>query len=235
MLFDLPKLQLLIREIQPIKSPISENIIIYDILGSTNQTLWELLEQGHPQGTSVIALQQTAGRGQWGRQWQSHPGGLYLSWSIPWGVGSGDVRELGNWEQGEIGGIRIENVPNLLPLTPGPQSVAPQLTLFSAWGIAKTLHSYEIPVYIKWPNDLIWQGKKLGGILTETRMQGAKITRAIVGVGINWANPVPETGINLQSCLTITSLEQLAAITIQGLITGYHQWCSVTDETDNDL
>jgi len=62
---------------------------------------------------------------------------------------------------------------------------------------------------------------KLGGILTETKVQQGRITKAVVGVGINWANPVPETGINLLSFQAnqpapIASLEMLAAVTLLG-------------------
>jgi BirA family biotin operon repressor/biotin-[acetyl-CoA-carboxylase] ligase len=100
-----------------------------------------------------------------------------------------------------------------------------------AWGIATALRDRGIPVLLKWPNDLLLLGRKLGGILTETRIHQGQITKAIVGVGINWNNPVPETGINLQSFFKhqqtppITCLEMLAAITIQGILSGY-QHCS---------
>lgn len=184
---------------------------IFETLPSTNQTLWKLIDQGAPSGTVVIAEQQIAGRGQWGRQWQSPLGGLYLS---------------------------IALAPDLAAAS------AAQLTICSAWGIATALRSYDIPVLIKWPNDLLLQGRKLGGILTETRVCKGKITSAIVGVGINWVNPVPETGINLHSFVikpppaqgnegsqphcssvhprrNVTSLEMLAAIAIQGILSGF--------------
>jgi BirA family biotin operon repressor/biotin-[acetyl-CoA-carboxylase] ligase len=177
---------------------------IFETLPSTNQTLWELLDQGATPGTVVIALEQTAGRGQWGRQWQSSTGGLYLSVAL---------------------------APNLVATN------SAHLTLGSAWGIATTLRSYGIPALIKWPNDLILCKRKLGGILTETRVQQGRITKAVVGVGINWANLVPETGINLESFLqqqpieanalraqfANASLERLAAMTLQGILSGYQQ------------
>lgn len=177
---------------QYISSQVSLNI--FENLPSTNQKLWELLEQGAAPQTVVIALEQTAGRGQWGRQWNSARGGLYLSLGL---------------------------APNL------PAANSAQLTMCSAWGIATALRSYGIPALMKWPNDLILNKKKLGGILTETRIQQGLITKAIVGVGINWSNPVPETGINLESFFKesnqrkITSLEMLAAITINGILSGY--------------
>lgn len=166
----------------------------FTTLPSTNQTLWQLLEQGATFPTVVIAGQQTAGRGQWGRQWQSQAGGLYLSLAI---------------------------APNL------PASNSAQLTLSSAWGIATALRAYDIPVFLKWPNDLLLLGRKLGGILTETRVHQGQITKAVVGVGVNSSNTVPEPGINLQtffaqqSSSTVISLEGLAAIVLQGLLWGY--------------
>jgi len=169
----------------------------FDTLASTNSTLWDLLNQGAQAGTAVIAAQQLAGRGQWGRQWQSSPGGLYLSVAIAPKLSAGQSH---------------------------------QLTLCSAWGIAKTLRNYTLPIQLKWPNDLLLHGRKLGGILTETRLQQGKITTAVIGVGLNWINPVPDIGINLQTVLAnqpvpaIHSLEMLAAIALEGLELGYQQW-----------
>lgn len=186
---------------------------IFETLPSTNQTLWNLLDHGAERGTVVIATHQTSGRGQWGRQWSSPPGGLYLSLAI---------------------------APNL------PAQESYQLTLCSAWGIAIALRDRGIPVSLKWPNDLMLCGRKLGGILTETKVQQGRINQAVVGVGINWANPVPETGINLQSfqmdqlsatpilqtaqrnsaaALSIGSLEMLAAVTLLGIASG-NELCS---------
>ncbi|MGA9381738.1 MAG: biotin--[acetyl-CoA-carboxylase] ligase [Phormidium sp.] len=169
---------------------------LFDILPSTNQKLWQLIAKGAPPGTVVIASEQQAGKGQWGRQWYSPPGGLYLSVSL---------------------------APNL------PAKQAAHLTMSSAWGIAQALRQIGIPVYLKWPNDLVISQYKLGGILTETRVQQERITKAVIGVGINWVNPVPETGINLQSWLEnhprlISSLEMLAALILTGIVSGYHYW-----------
>ncbi|AUT02696.1 biotin--[acetyl-CoA-carboxylase] ligase [Nostoc sp. CENA543] len=141
---------------------------IYDCVTSTNLTLWELISQGATAGNVVIATQQTSGKGQWGRQWISQTGGLYLSVAIN---------------------------PHIAA------NASYQLTLATAWGITHQLRQCGINVGIKWPNDLVLEGRKLGGILTETKVNQGQITQAIVGVGINWANPVPETGINLQSWL----------------------------------
>lgn len=166
-------------------------------VASTNQTLWELLDQGAPVGTVVIGAEQTAGRGQWGRQWESSLGGLYLS-----------VALKPNW----------------------PATNSGDLTIAIAWGIATTLRNHQIPLQLKPPNDLFLAGRKLGGILTETRIQQGMITSAVIGVGINWENPVPAVGISLQSYWQqenispqISSLETLAQLTVEGIFLGYDQ------------
>ncbi|WP_413163566.1 biotin--[acetyl-CoA-carboxylase] ligase [Capilliphycus salinus ALCB114379] len=181
------------------------NIQVFECIASTNQTLWNLINTGAKAGTVVIASQQTAGRGQWGRQWQSSQGGLYLSLAYD---------------------------PKILA------SQQAQLTLCSAWGIATILRDYDIPVRLKWPNDLILTERKLGGILTETKVSNGQIIQAVIGVGINWANSIPETGINLQTYLAqspdpprVYSLEMLAALILQGLRIGLWQLSTVGIES----
>ena len=45
--------------------------------------------------------------------------------------------------------------------------------------------SYNITLQIKHPNDIIFQGKKIGGILTETKLNGDIVKDIVVGIGIN--------------------------------------------------
>ena len=171
---------------------------IFESVPSTNQTLWDLLKQGADKNSIVIATQQTAGRGQWGRQWISPTGGLYLSVGI---------------------------VPKL------EATDSYQLTLASAWGIASQLRQCGVSVCIKWPNDLVLYGRKLGGILTETKVHNGQIIQAVIGVGINWANPVPDTGINLetwqasQPTKAISCLEMLTNTVVLGIESGIDCLC----------
>lgn len=175
----------------------STTIHRFPSVASTNQTLWELLDQGATAGTVVIGAEQTAGRGQWGRQWESRVGGLYLSLAIK-----------PNWAATNSG----------------------DLTIATAWGIGTTLRNHGVPLQLKPPNDLFLAGRKLGGILTETRIQQGMITSAVIGVGINWENLVPEVGISLQSYWQqqnispqISSLETLEKLTLKGIFLGYDQ------------
>ena len=69
-------------------------------------------------------------------------------------------------------------------------SQAHQITLWTAWGIAKALNQTGANVKLKWLNDLLIDRRKLGGILTETKIEANKILYAVVGIGINWTNEV---------------------------------------------
>ncbi len=69
---------------------------------------------------------------------------------------------------------------------------AAMLTLLSAVACASAIQKLSsIPVSIKWPNDLMAAGKKIGGILTEMKTDAGRIDYAVIGIGIN---------INLDSC-----------------------------------
>jgi len=63
---------------------------------------------------------------------------------------------------------------------------ATMLTLLTAVACAHAVKNISgLPVSIKWPNDLILSGKKLGGILTEIRADIDKVNLAVIGIGIN--------------------------------------------------
>jgi BirA family transcriptional regulator, biotin operon repressor / biotin---[acetyl-CoA-carboxylase] ligase len=47
------------------------------------------------------------------------------------------------------------------------------------------------PVQLKWPNDLMLEGRKLGGVLCEARWQGDALGWVAVGVGMNVRNSIP--------------------------------------------
>lgn len=109
-----------------------------------------------------------------------------------------------------------------LPTAPIPPLL---LTLVSAWGIAESLRRQQIPVVLKWPNDLMVQEHKLGGIKVETRPktgQGA----VVIGIGINGANPVPPGAIAIQDCpeQTVKTLAQLAAEVSSGVLGAIAQY-----------
>ena len=120
-----------------------------------------------------------------------------------------------------LGGLylSVAIAPNL------PAQQSHRLTLASAWGIASQLRSRNIPVQLKWPNDLYLHDKKLGGILSETSIQKEIIHQAVVGVGLNWQNETLESAIalnhpSLEIHPPINRLEELAALVVNGVADG---------------
>ena len=62
---------------------------------------------------------------------------------------------------------------------------APKFTLMAAVAVANAMSRFNLPAQIKWPNDLMFDGRKVVGILTEMSAQIEKVNYIIVGIGIN--------------------------------------------------
>jgi BirA family biotin operon repressor/biotin-[acetyl-CoA-carboxylase] ligase len=147
----------------PGQPPIGARILYYPVAASTNDLAARAAEHGAPDGTLVIAGQQTAGRGRSGHAWFSPPGaGLYVSLVV-------DAR------------------------VPGADAWIPALTLTAGVAMAEALHSASgLPVAIKWPNDLVMApagavrgARKLAGILAEARADGPGVSHVVIGIGVN--------------------------------------------------
>jgi BirA family biotin operon repressor/biotin-[acetyl-CoA-carboxylase] ligase len=66
---------------------------------------------------------------------------------------------------------------------------ASMLTIVAAMAVAEAVKSVSaLPVKIKWPNDIVINGKKLCGILTEMSVELSAINYVVVGIGINVNN-----------------------------------------------
>lgn len=68
-------------------------------------------------------------------------------------------------------------------------SQVPQLTMLAALGAARAIESQtSLPANVKWPNDIVLRGRKIGGVLSEARPQPENaqcVEFAIVGIGLN--------------------------------------------------
>jgi len=96
-----------------------------------------------------------------------------------------------------------------------PRLAAGGSAIAVAIGLAGTLAAYGVKVEIKWPNDLLYRGRKLAGILTEYRRG-----HLLVGVGVNVANEVPEGATALRGW----DLEGVHAVVLEGIQRGLELW-----------
>lgn len=127
-----------------------------DETDSTNKEALRMLKAGRPtEGTCICAYFQTEGKGQRSNQWLSLPS---------------------------------ENLLVSFILYPPMHAASEPFTLSKAAALAVretiaelTNHSVEI----KWPNDILIDGKKIAGILIENQWLGSTWHAAVVGIGIN--------------------------------------------------
>ena len=153
----------------------AREIFHFPKVDSTNQIALDLGRKGYPEGTLVIAEEQTAGRGRWRRRWHSPPGKSLLFSII----------------------LRPQIPPEFMP----------QLTLLAGVSTARAIQLQTgIKIGIKWPNDLIYQGKKLCGILVERA--GLTDPSLVLGIGVNVNQEKDDFSPELQD--TATSLRMIA-------------------------
>ncbi len=76
-----------------------------------------------------------------------------------------------------------------------PVTKLPRMTILAGVAVAKSLKRYGIEVRLKWPNDIMINNKKVGGILSELFVEGDSPKYVILGVGLNihtTENELPE-------------------------------------------
>ena len=68
---------------------------------------------------------------------------------------------------------------------------APKCTLMAAVAVARVMEKFGLRAAIKWPNDILHDGRKLVGILTEMSAEMDRVNYVVIGIGIN-VNIAPE-------------------------------------------
>lgn len=136
---------------------IGKNIIYLPTCHSTNDTAASLLRDGKVfEGTLVVTSNQTAGRGQRGNQWEAETG-KNLTFSL---------------------------ILKPAYLTPNEQFY---LNMAVSLGIYEFLNGFfsAEDIKIKWPNDIYYKDKKMGGVLIENVLKKSVIESAVIGIGLN--------------------------------------------------
>lgn len=124
-------------------------------VGSTNTIAMERARAGALGPLWIVGGEQTGGRGRMGRVWTSPPGNLYAS---------------------------------LLLSDACPPEKAPQLGFVAGVALAGAARARlgDLPgLGLKWPNDLLYEGAKLSGMLLEATRLPSGVFAAIVGIGVN--------------------------------------------------
>jgi len=136
-------------------SDIHRNYHHYYKIGSTNVEAMESASGGAPEGSVFVAEEQTAGRGRGAHQWES----------------------------AASAGIYCSVV--LRPALPPAEALV--LSLAAGLAVHSAVEQIDSGVSpdLKWPNDLLIEGKKFCGILTEMNAEPTRVRHIVVGIGIN--------------------------------------------------
>lgn len=143
---------------------------------STNSDLARRAGQA-PHGTVVWAERQSAGRGRRGRSWYGVPG-KSLCFSL----------------------LLCPSAPGTGPRVPHP--FLSWIPLASALGVATGIAVVTgITPQLKWPNDVLIDGKKLGGLLCES-LAGSDGPSLVIGIGLNVALAPEDYPVDLRDRIT---------------------------------
>jgi len=103
-----------------------------------------------------------------------------------------------------------------------PPAEATQLVLMAAVAAAEALLSHaDLPVSVKWPNDILVGGKKIAGILTEMRLDGDRIDHVVIGMGVNVNTPAESLPPEIRAIATSLSAETGRTFSRAGLLRTY--------------
>lgn len=133
----------------------SKQIQHYFKIGSTNSAAMQAAAAGAAEGTVFLAEEQTAGRG----------------------------RGVRTWHSARSSGIYCSVI--LRPTLPPAEALVLSLATGLAVRDAILAINPDLDPDLKWPNDLLLQGKKFCGILTEMNAEATRVRYIVIGVGIN--------------------------------------------------
>jgi BirA family biotin operon repressor/biotin-[acetyl-CoA-carboxylase] ligase len=156
-------------------------------IGSTNTAAMAAAAEGAPEGSVFLAEEQTAGRGRGANSWQS-------------------PRSTGVYCSAVVR-------PALPPSEVLVLSLAAGLAVRSAIQQIDT----RVNADLKWPNDVLIDGKKVCGILTEMNAEATRVRYIVVGIGINvnqasFPKELQATSLRLETGSEWSRVELVAAL-----------------------
>lgn len=178
--------------------PETHRLVHLEVCASTNSEAMRRAIAGDALPLWVITDRQTAGRGRSGRAWQSLPGNLLASLAVP---------------------LR------------GPMSVAAELSLVAGNAVIDAVRNARPGLQnlrLKWPNDVLLGGAKLGGILVESAATAHGVV-VVIGIGLNLAGH-PE-GIDRPAAHLFDNENEPCPLDMLAHVgQTMHQWLCVWDE-----
>ncbi len=176
-------------------------IVLEDEVDSTSSRLKEMAAAGEPEGTVLIAETQTGGRGRMGRQWASQRGrGIWMSVLLRPPLAPGQVQTL--------------TLAAAVAVVEALRDTLAEQAESAAFPAADIPEALAAACGVKWPNDVLWQGKKLCGILTELAAEPDRLSHVVIGIGLNvshraedFPEPLRQTAASVSQLLRAAGIE----------------------------
>jgi BirA family biotin operon repressor/biotin-[acetyl-CoA-carboxylase] ligase len=200
---------------------VGHKIVLFKSTASTNDIAWEYAANSSNNGLCVLAESQPSGRGRRGRAWYSHPGQSILC----------SILLLDQPIEAELltltAAVATAEAINRT-IREQPANTAHPTNCTPKHGQAELDRATQLHCRIKWPNDILLDGKKLAGILVEKKTV-QKRHHFVVGIGINCNQsaeffqkldlPAPATSLALETGRTIDRTELIC-----GLLDKFERW-----------
>ncbi|MBA2426395.1 MAG: biotin--[acetyl-CoA-carboxylase] ligase [Actinobacteria bacterium] len=139
----------------------------FESVGSTNDVALDWAAAGAPEGAVVVADHQTSGRGRRGRRWL-------------------DPDQAGSRFDGTAQQTGSLLMFSLILRPSGGLAGLSLLTTAAGLACAEAVEGLTgLDVKLKWPNDVMLDGRKLAGILVESRAGADAVDVAVLGCGVN--------------------------------------------------
>lgn len=129
------------------------------------------LASGHDLPEAQVALCGQGFHGQRDRIWRAEAGNLHLSVSVPLDLPAGPVSLV--WTM--LPAVAVMQALRALSWATGPEpapDTAPSPSFVPDLGI-------------KWVNDILWKGRKVGGVLSSVIQENGRLRRGHLGIGLN--------------------------------------------------
>lgn len=178
-------------------SRVSVPLIELNEVDSTNAEALRRAAAGERGPLWIMARRQSHGRGRSGRVWEDAPGNLMAT----------------------------------LLVEPGcPPTALHHLSLLTGVAAVDAVAAVIAPrrsnLRLKWPNDILLDGAKLGGILVESSIFAGTV-RTAIGIGINLARAASVPGRNTASLASVSTPTPSPLDVLSALDTQLTNWCGI--------
>lgn len=121
-------------------------------------------------------------------------------------------------------------------LSGAPSSAMEKFSVLAGVNVAKSLSDYcKCPLKIKWPNDVYFEGKKLGGMIGKCFLENGKLASMIFGIGVNFGKIDSFDGgnpVSLEECANAEiEINTACALVINSVFSAFEA-LSANPETD---